>query len=423
MAAGQDSRAEVSRSARERLRDALRNQLDEVQVRLQEAILRADAHLLTGNSQGAEQALEDQRRLLGDLERRLESVLSDALVEREAEAVVADAASRLEESPEGQPSAGTAAAARSGAPRTSGPEGRSDPRRGLVGASRAGASRDEGSRDGAPAPGASTASSPDDSGRQLSAMLSAVMTIVAALTLALGGLTGADSALAPRGATLSGGTTADGGVSGAAGTVRLPVGSVEATSERTAIETSAADDGSWADRGYLGPTGTAGPRGGAPADPAGPAVGDHLHDPANPELPAVSGLAVTTSSDPGSVRPLGIRELVSGLLGHAAENVGAGDGDEGGSADADRADAEGTDGATGGEATGEAGSDTSPDDSDSAGLTETTVPELLPGADSGDEQTRSSGSTDDESRDGLKSLLGEDSSGPAPTSPPVEDGL
>lgn len=411
MAAGQDSRAEVSRTARERLRDALRDQLDEVQVRLQEAILRADAHLLTGNSQGAAQALEDQRQLLGDLESRLDSVLSDALVEREAEAVVADAATRLDRSSEGQPSVGTATTTRADAPSPTGSAGRSGSRGDPVGAS---TSR-------VPVPTTTS----DGSGRQLSAMLSAVMTIVAAVTLALGGLTGIDSDLGTRSATLSSGTTAGVGASGTAGAVGLPVGSVEATSGRADVATSEADDGSWADRGYLGPTATEIPREDATAGPAGPTATDHLPDAGEPELPAMSGVTMTASSDVGTARPLGIRELVSGLLGDADESGGAGD-----EADAGSTHAEGTEGAGEDDASGDerardaAGSDESPEESDSDGLVGKTVPDLLPGADSGDEQTGSSESTDDSSRDGLRGLLGEDGAGSAPApSPPVGGGL
>lgn len=298
MAAGRESRAEVSRSSRERLHDVLRDELDEVRVRLEEAALRADAHLLTGNPEGATEALADQRRLLADLEERLDGVVTDALVEREAESVIADAAARLEPARVPDP------AGESGGPLEARSSGRSGPSGG----------HGTSSRDAQPLTRPPDRAPVAAGGGQLQSMLGAIMTIVAAAVLALGSWTGMESDLAARAES----------------------GAVGADGERVATLTAAGGDGAdplavIADLRSQGQRDLW--RGSSTVLPATPSTdADARIDEA-----ALDGLVLATSSDLGAVRPLGVRELVVGLL---ADTPVTGLADDGGDRD-DAVDREG----------------------------------------------------------------------------------
>lgn len=74
-----------------RLRDELRRDVAELRVRLEELALRSEVHQVTGNADGIEAAIVEQRQMLHQFERRLRHRIADAIVEREAEAVLSGA--------------------------------------------------------------------------------------------------------------------------------------------------------------------------------------------------------------------------------------------------------------------------------------------------------------------------------------------
>lgn len=80
-----------SARARQQLSADLRRELADARVRLQEASLRAEAHRLLGDDVAAAGAVREQQALLGDLEHRLGRSVSAAVLQREAEHVVAAA--------------------------------------------------------------------------------------------------------------------------------------------------------------------------------------------------------------------------------------------------------------------------------------------------------------------------------------------
>lgn len=296
MAAGRESRAEVSRSSRERLRDVLRDELDEVRVRLEEAALRADAHLLTGNPEGATEALADQRRLLADLEERLDAAVADALVEREAESVVADAVARLGPAPVCAPSDAAGTPRGSAASEPSGGDGTG------------GAEEQPPGQRPSRAPVAAA-------GGQLPSMLGAIMTIVAAAVLALGSWTGMEPDLAARAG------------SGVVGADEDRVAALTAGGGDVADPLAAAADlRSQGQRDLW--SGSSG------ALPTSPSTDTDVRV----DGPRFDGLPLVTSSDLGSVRPLGVREIVDGLLAGApvtdlADDVGEREGRDRGPVD------------------------------------------------------------------------------------------
>lgn len=73
----------------ERLSGDLRREVADFEVRIEEALLRADALRLTGDVSGAERVDHEQQDLLGELENRLQAHVAAAFVAREAERVVA----------------------------------------------------------------------------------------------------------------------------------------------------------------------------------------------------------------------------------------------------------------------------------------------------------------------------------------------
>lgn len=83
-----------SARSRESLVDGLRHEVADARVRLEEAGLRAEAHRLLGNHDGARDATREQQDILADIEARLGRVVSQAVVQRDAEQVLADATDR-----------------------------------------------------------------------------------------------------------------------------------------------------------------------------------------------------------------------------------------------------------------------------------------------------------------------------------------
>lgn len=83
--------AEGPPSARSRseLRDDLRREVAEARVRFEEASLRLEAHRLLGNEGAADDVLAEQQQVLADLEARLGRVVSAAVLQRDAEEVLA----------------------------------------------------------------------------------------------------------------------------------------------------------------------------------------------------------------------------------------------------------------------------------------------------------------------------------------------
>jgi hypothetical protein len=88
--------------ARERFATDLRLEVEGTQAAWYDATLRGRERLLAGDDHGAMEAIEDQRRLLRLLERRLERVVASAAVEREAEGVLADSGSSAVPDPSAQ---------------------------------------------------------------------------------------------------------------------------------------------------------------------------------------------------------------------------------------------------------------------------------------------------------------------------------
>lgn len=81
-----------SAQARADLAGELRREVADVRLRLEEASLRAEAHRLLGDDEGAAAAVGEQEIALADVEDRLARVVSAAVVQRDAEQVLADAA-------------------------------------------------------------------------------------------------------------------------------------------------------------------------------------------------------------------------------------------------------------------------------------------------------------------------------------------
>lgn len=90
---GSPGAAEGPPSARSRdaLADDLRRELADARLRLEEAGLRAEAHRLLGNHEQAVEATEEQQAILAEVESRLARVVSTAVVQRDAEHVLARA--------------------------------------------------------------------------------------------------------------------------------------------------------------------------------------------------------------------------------------------------------------------------------------------------------------------------------------------
>lgn len=90
---GSPGAAEGPPSARSRdaLTDDLRRELADAGLRLEEAGLRAEAHRLLGNHRQAVEATEEQQAILAEVESRLARVVSTAVVQRDAEHVLARA--------------------------------------------------------------------------------------------------------------------------------------------------------------------------------------------------------------------------------------------------------------------------------------------------------------------------------------------
>ena len=101
-----------SRVASERLARTLHREIAELEVRLSEAVLRSDLFREAGQPQAAANAVVEQQELLHDFHARVDAAVSSAIVEREAEQVVADALARhrKDEAPELRPPAALMAA-------------------------------------------------------------------------------------------------------------------------------------------------------------------------------------------------------------------------------------------------------------------------------------------------------------------------
>ena len=93
--------------ARERFAAELRGEVEATRAAWYDATLRGRERLLAGDDHGAMEAIEDQRRLLQLLERRLERVVASAAVEREAEAVLAGSDALMTTGPRAQADAVT----------------------------------------------------------------------------------------------------------------------------------------------------------------------------------------------------------------------------------------------------------------------------------------------------------------------------
>jgi len=87
---GRDDRPPSAR-ARAELSSGVASGVADARLRLQEAVLRAEGHRLLGDQQGLQAALADQQRILDDLEVRLGRAVSAAVLQRDAEEVVAAA--------------------------------------------------------------------------------------------------------------------------------------------------------------------------------------------------------------------------------------------------------------------------------------------------------------------------------------------
>jgi hypothetical protein len=101
-----DGRGRASDVARDRLGAEVSSEVAATRAAWTDALLRSDAALRHGRPEEARRALDDQRLLLVQLQRRLDRAVSSALVEREAEAVLRS----------GVPGTGSPATARPGSP-------------------------------------------------------------------------------------------------------------------------------------------------------------------------------------------------------------------------------------------------------------------------------------------------------------------
>ncbi len=88
---GAAERRPPSARSRDSLADGLRREVAEARVRFEEAGLRAETHRLLGNDDAALDATREQQDILADVEARLGRVVSAAVVQRDAEQVLADA--------------------------------------------------------------------------------------------------------------------------------------------------------------------------------------------------------------------------------------------------------------------------------------------------------------------------------------------
>lgn len=79
-----------SARAQSSLSEDLRHEVAEARTRLEEASLRAEAHRLLGDEDGVARAMADQERVVEELEDRLGRVVSAAVLQRDAEQVLAD---------------------------------------------------------------------------------------------------------------------------------------------------------------------------------------------------------------------------------------------------------------------------------------------------------------------------------------------
>lgn len=82
--------------ARESLAARLRGDLADARLRLHETVLRAEAYALLGDDQALADVGREQQALLSDIEERFGRTVADAVVERDAEEVVAAAYPALE---------------------------------------------------------------------------------------------------------------------------------------------------------------------------------------------------------------------------------------------------------------------------------------------------------------------------------------
>jgi hypothetical protein len=89
---GRDERPPSAR-ARAELSAGLASDVADARLRLEEAVLRAEGHRLLGDEQGLRVALADQDRIVQGLRERLGRTTSAAVLQRDAEEVVAAAAS------------------------------------------------------------------------------------------------------------------------------------------------------------------------------------------------------------------------------------------------------------------------------------------------------------------------------------------
>lgn len=81
-----------SAQARSSLSEDLRREVAEARLRFEEAGMRAEAHRLLGDPEGAAEVVREQERILADVQARLGRVVSSAVVQRDAEQVFADVA-------------------------------------------------------------------------------------------------------------------------------------------------------------------------------------------------------------------------------------------------------------------------------------------------------------------------------------------
>lgn len=95
---GSDRRTRPSAVAAGRLRDELHRDIAELRVRLEEIALRSEVHQRIGNADEVQATLVEQRQMLHQFERRLRHRIADAIVEREAEAVLGGAVIELQRS-------------------------------------------------------------------------------------------------------------------------------------------------------------------------------------------------------------------------------------------------------------------------------------------------------------------------------------
>ena len=79
-----------SERARAALSERLRHEVADARMRFEEAGLRAEAHRLLGQHEAAADVIDEQERILAEVQDRLGRAVSAAVVERDAEQVLAD---------------------------------------------------------------------------------------------------------------------------------------------------------------------------------------------------------------------------------------------------------------------------------------------------------------------------------------------